>query len=762
MVKLKDLVCITLIGMSYQYMLSSCSCSDNTSLSILPLPESVEVKHGTFCCDESKAISFADSSLEKAAGYLSDVIYKATGNRLPLQQGEDGDIRLLLDGKQNVKGGYSLEVNENNVTISSSDYSGVICGISTLNQLFAAGNGKVGIGIPCVNIVDNPRYEWRGVLLDVSRHFFDKEEVKELLDLMAVYKLNKFHWHLIDDQGWRMEIKKYPLLTEKGAWRKLNNLDSICIRRASDEKEPALDIPEDKLKVIDGEMYYGGFYTQDDIREIVEYAGVRGIDIIPEIDMPGHFTAAIDQYPCLVCDGCSGWGKVFSSPICVGKDATLTFCKNVWREVFELFPYKYAHLGADEVDKTNWKECPDCQRRMRENSLKDEFELQSWFVHNMEDFFNENGKYLIGWDEIMEGGLSETATVMWWRSAEKEVVDKVTANGNRVIMCPNYDFYLDYAEAGSSLKRIYDSRMNFDDLTDAQKAKILGLQGNIWGEFIPSREWMQYMAFPRLLAVAETGWSKQGSGYEDFRNRMIGQFDRLDRLNVNYRLPDLEGFFDVNIFLGKADVTVSCHDPKAKVYYTTDGTDPDMNSQVYDKPFTITESDTIAFRAFRPNGRYSKIHRAVYLKKDAFTPAKEGFAPQNKGLTVTWHDGIVKNCADIVNHPVKKEMVIDGIRLPEDSKGNLGLIFKGYFLAHEDGVYSFNLSSDDGSMLYMDGNIVVDDNSNGHTRRDISGQCALAKGWHPVEVRYFDRFTGCLSLEVYGTDGKIMTPVFGY
>ena len=182
MVKLKDLVCITLIGMAYQYMLSSCSCSDNTSLSILPLPESVEVKHGTFCCDESKAISFADSSLEKAAGYLSDVIYKATGNRLPLQQGEDGDIRLLLDGKQNVKGGYSLEVNENNVTISSSDYSGVICGISTLNQLFAAGNGKVGIGIPCVNIVDNPRYEWRGVLLDVSRHFFDKEEVKELLD----------------------------------------------------------------------------------------------------------------------------------------------------------------------------------------------------------------------------------------------------------------------------------------------------------------------------------------------------------------------------------------------------------------------------------------------------------------------------------------------------------------------------------------------------------------------------------------------------
>ena len=372
---------------------------------------------------------------------------------------------------------------------------------------------------------------------------------------------------------------------------------------------------------------------------------------------------------------------------------------------------------------------------------------------------------VFGSDELFrvgEGGLSETATVMWWRSAEKEVVDKVTANGNRVIMCPNYDFYLDYAEARSSLKRIYDSRMNFDDLTDAQKAKILGVQGNIWGEFIPSREWMQYMAFPRLLAVAETGWSKQGSGYEDFRNRMIGQFDRLDRLNVNYRLPDLEGFFDVNIFLGKADVTVSCHDPKAKVYYTTDGTDPDMNSQVYDKPFTITESDTIAFRAFRPNGRYSKIHRAVYLKKDAFTPAKEGFAPQNKGLTVTWHDGIVKNCADIVNHPVKKEMVIDGIRLPEDSKGNLGLIFKGYFLAHEDGVYSFNLSSDDGSMLYIDGNIVVDDNSNGHTRRDISGQCALAKGWHPVEVRYFDRFTGCLSLEVYGTDGKIMTPVFGY
>lgn len=761
MVKLKDLVCITLIGMAYQYMLSSCSGSDNTSLSILPLPESVEVKHGTFCCDESKAISFADSSLEKAAGYLSDVIYKATGNRLPLQQGEDGDIRLLLDGKQNVKGGYSLEVNENNVTISSSDYSGVICGISTLNQLFAADNGKVGTGIPCVNIVDNPRYEWRGVLLDVSRHFFDKEEVKELLDLMTIYKLNKFHWHLIDDQGWRIEIKKYPLLTDKGAWRKLNNLDSICIRRASDENEPALNIPEDKLKVIDGEMYYGGFYTQDDIREIVEYAGVRGIDVIPEIDMPGHFTAAIDQYPWLVCDGCSGWGKVFSSPICVGKDATLTFCKNVWREVFELFPYKYAHLGADEVEKTNWTKCADCQRRMKDNSLKDEFELQSWFVHNMEDFFNENGRYLIGWDEIMEGGLSETATVMWWRSAEKKVVEEVTAKGNAVIMCPNYDFYLDYQEAGSSLRRMYNSRTAFDELSDIQKAKILGVQGNIWGEFIPSREWMQYMSFPRILAVAEVGWSNRDCGYEDFRSRMISQFDRLDLLNVNYRLPDLEGFCDVNVFLGETDVMVSCPDPKAKVYYTTDGTTPDTGSMLYERPFKITVSDTIAFRAYRPNGRYGKVHKVSYIKEDAYIPAESGAEPKNNGLSVEWHEGIVTNCRDIEKLPLRKTLITDGVYLPKGVTGDLGLIFKGYFYAPTDGIYSFELSSDDGSVLYMDGRLVVD-NDNGHTRRDVSGQCALSEGWHPIEVRYFDRFTGCFSLEVSDRYGNPIVPKFKY
>lgn len=760
MVKLKNLVCITLLGIACQYIFLSCS-TDKTSLKILPLPESVELKHGIFKCDETKIISYADYSLEKAAGYLSDMIFTTTGNRLAFQSGEEGDIRLFMDGNHGVKGSYSLEVNEKNVTISSSDYSGVIYGISTLNQLFTVGDGQANVGIPCVSVIDKPRYEWRGVLLDVSRHFFDKEEVMELLDLMTMYKLNKFHWHLIDDQGWRIEIKKYPLLTEKGAWRKLNNLDSICIRRASDEKEPALDIPKDKLKVIDGEIYYGGYYTQDDIKEIVEYAAVRGIDIIPEIDMPGHFMAAINQYPALTCAGRSGWGEVFSSPLCVGKDTTLEFCKDVWKEVFELFPYEYAHLGADEVDKTNWKKCVYCQNRMEANSLKNEFELQSWFVHNMENFFNENGKELIGWDEIMEGGLSETATVMWWRSAEKEVVEKVTAKGNNVIMCPNYDYYLDYPEAGSALKRIYDSMTAFDGLSDRQKTKILGVQGNIWTEFIPSREWMQYMSFPRLLGIAEVGWSTQNSGYKDFKSRIIDQFDRLDCLNVNYRLPDLEGFYDVNVFLGEADVTVVCPDPKAKVYYTTDGTEPNMNSSLYNKPFKISDSVSIAFRAYRPNGRYGKIHNVSYIKEDACMPAKTGLEPQNNGLLVTLHEGIVTNCRDIEKCPVKKTMVTDGVYLPEGVKGDLGLVFTGYFYAPSDAIYSFELSSDDGSVLYIDGRLIVD-NDGGHTRRDVSGQCALSEGWHPMEVRYFDRFTGCLSLEVFDQYGHPVIPKFKY
>lgn len=257
-------------------------------------------------------------------------------------------------------------------------------------------------------------------------------------------------------------------------------------------------IPEDKIRIVEGDTLYGGYYTQEDIKDVIAYAKVRGIDIVPEIDMPGHMLAAVSNYEGVSCFNETGWGSTFSSPVCPGKDSALEFCKNIYAELIDLFPYKYVHIGGDEVEKTNWKKCPDCQKRMRDNNLKTEEELQSWFIHDMERFFNEKGKEMIGWDEIIEGGLSKTATVMWWRSWVKDAAAQATGQGNPVIFTPNGQFYLDYAEDKNSIASIYNLN-TADGLTPEQQALILGVQGNIWCEWIPSNARMQYMAIPRLL-----------------------------------------------------------------------------------------------------------------------------------------------------------------------------------------------------------------------------------------------------------------------
>ena len=314
--------------------------------------------------------------------------------------------------------------------------------------------------IHVVQIEDAPRFEWRGFMLDASRHFWNKKEVKHVLDLMSLYKLNKFHWHLSDDQGWRIEIEKYPLLTEKGAWRKFNTQDRTCMARAKEEDNTDFLIPEDKIRIVEGDTLYGGYYTHDDIKEIVAYATQRGIDVIPEIDMPGHFLAAISQYPELACDGLIGWGEIFSSPICPGKDATLEFCRNVFKEVFELFPYEYVHMGGDEVEKANWKKCPLCQKRIRTEKLGSVEELQAWFVRDMEKFFPANGKRLIGWDEVVADGLSSDAAITWWRSWAKDALPTATAQKQKVIACPNEYFYFDYAQDQNSATGTFSSITN--------------------------------------------------------------------------------------------------------------------------------------------------------------------------------------------------------------------------------------------------------------------------------------------------------------
>lgn len=738
------------------------SCSKDVAvqeISLLPLPGEIQQTDGAFVLKNNAKIGFSDPSLEPAANYLAEMLSSATGYTFSTVSGK-GDISLESGNTGEKQGAYTLRVSGGQVEIKGNGYSGVISGVETLRQLFPPQieSDKVITGIdwavPNVSITDIPRYEWRGLMLDVSRHFYDKEEVKELLDLMSLYKMNKFHWHLTDDQGWRIEIKQYPLLTEKGAWRKFNNHDRGCMSLAKKQDNPDYEIPTEKLRIEKGDTLYGGFYTQADIKEIVQYAAVRGIDVIPEVDMPGHMLAAVSNYEGLACNDKVGWGTTFSSPMCPGKEKALTFCKNVYKEIFDLFPYKYVHIGGDEVDKTNWKKCPDCQKRIRENHLKSEAELQSWFNHQMEAYFNENGKNMIGWDEIIEGGLSETSTVMWWRSWSKDASKKATAHGNKVIYTPNAPFYLDYQQDKKSIINIYNYNPELEGMTDAQKELIMGVQGNIWCEWIPSRERMLYMAAPRMLAIAELGWSNANTkDWEAFRERMANQFERLNVMNINYRIPDLEGFKTENVFIDEGVVDVSCLDPTATIHYTTDGSLPTKDSPLYTDTIHVKQTTDFTFRTFRANGKKGDYVTTRYVKGE-YSPSVK-VAPSTPGLKAVWHEYRGNKCSEITKGKVNGTYQIEDVVIPEKVKGNIGLIITGFINLPKDDVYTFALLSDDGSVLTIDNDVVID-NDGPHAPKEIVSEKALSAGYHPIEVRYFDHNGGTLKLQVLTSDNQLI------
>ena len=434
--------------------------------------------------------------------------------------------------------GYELTVTPDSVTIRAAGKAGLFYGVQTLLQLLPPESlasrlvPGTQLEIPCVRIEDQPRFKWRGLLFDVARHFFTKQEVKQLLDVLATQKINTLQLHLTDDQGWRIEIKKYPRLTQVGAWR--------------DEAGFGLDPKLSSTYGPDGR--YGGYYTQADIREIVAYAATKHITIVPEIEMPGHASAALAAFPELSCTGGpytpNAKGGVFAGVYCAGKDETFEFLQNVLAEVSELFPGKYIHIGGDEVPKDNWKKCLRCQARIKQEGLKNEHELQSYFVRRIEKAVNAQGRTLIGWSEIREGGLAQNAVVMDWIGGAVEAAGA----GHDVIMTPTGYCYLDYYQSTNHatepkaiggylpLSKVYSFEPVPAKLAPELQAHILGAQGNLWTEYIPNFRQAQYMIFPRLCALAEVGWSPQTArNWEDFTRRLQIQFQRFDQLGVNYR-----------------------------------------------------------------------------------------------------------------------------------------------------------------------------------------------------------------------------------
>ena len=483
-------------------------------MNIIPKPQELIVSEG-FINKRNLAVRNSDES-ETSRIQRNFVREADIQNQDNVPMSESGNIFFVLSGDITNEEAYQLKITETHIEVSASGFSGLFYGSITLLQIFKQYSQK----IPCCEIEDSPRFSWRGMHLDVSRHFYGIVFIKKYIDLLASLKLNVFHWHLTDDNGWRIEIKKYPLLTEIGAFR--TDLEHLSWNERDDKEN-------------EGEGVYGGFYTQEQIREIVEYAEDRFITVVPEIEMPGHSREVFAAYPQYSCKG----KKLTTAPgsywpntdiFCAGNDETFTFIEYILEEVIQLFPSEYIHIGGDEANKTNWEKCPKCQKRIQRENLKDEKELQSWFIKKAEAMLKKRGRKLIGWDEITEGGLAEDATVMCWRGDGIDAVKNAVTKGNKAVMCPNPFLYFDWkqteaeSEQGAfgvtTLETVYNYDPTPDVLTDEQKKLILGAQANVWTEWMPTEKDVEYMTIPRIYALAEIVWSQNEKDFEDFKRRL--------------------------------------------------------------------------------------------------------------------------------------------------------------------------------------------------------------------------------------------------
>jgi hexosaminidase len=526
------------------YILQGCSPKEVTYtpsdelLPVIPLP--VEVSLMKEKIDISSISLAAQGQEEQQLGSLLEAFLKEKNIAVKPESAKKIQLQIVSDTTNKAEG-YKLTVDDSGISILAKDGAGLFYGIQSLIQLV----GAYGTQMPVMTIVDYPRFQYRGMHLDVGRHMFPTEFIKKYIDLLAFHKMNRFHWHLTEDQGWRIEIKKYPKLQEVAAFR---NETVIGHARTADRNNK---------KNFDGKRY-GGFYTQDEIRDIVKYAEARYVTIVPEIEMPGHALAALSAYPNLGCTGgpytaATTWG-VFDDVFCAGKDETFTFLEGVLDEVLELFPGKYIHIGGDESPKTRWEKCPHCQKRMKAENLKDEHALQSYFIQRMEKYLNGKGRQIIGWDEILEGGLAPNATVMSWRG-EEGGIDAAKQNHD-VIMTPGNWCYFDHYQDTTSkteplaiggftpVSEVYGYEPVPPQLSGAEANHVLGAQANVWTEYIPTAEHVEYMVYPRAVAMAEVLWTpKEKRNYNDFLKRMGTHFKRLDERKVNYAkhiLKDVE------------------------------------------------------------------------------------------------------------------------------------------------------------------------------------------------------------------------------
>lgn len=586
-------------------LLSSCSKKvEITELNLVPEPVYINMKDGSFTLSGKTKLFFENlGQNSETSKYVSKTLRKYHLHLSPSGKDNDNDIVFRLNDTTNIEigdEGYIIEVKVNGIYISANTEAGLFYGFQTFMQMLPeniATTRYARIGLPCCTILDFPAFSWRGCHRDVSRHFFSVQDIKKQLDLMAYYKMNKFHWHLTDDHGWRIEIEKYPELNEMASWR----VDRDTIPWG--EAEPAQEGEE---------RTYGGFYTKEEIKEVVEYAAERHIDVIPEIEFPGHCACILEAYPQFGCENDDTTYQIQIGPywppraiLCGGNDSVMQFLKDIMDEVVPLFPYEYVHVGGDEAYKDNWKRCPRCQKRIKELGLKDENQLQSWMVQEIEKYLALKGKKIIGWDEMLEGGISNQATIMSWQGFDGAV--KAAEHGNSSIMTPTEFCYFDYYQANPdhqptamnhliTLYKTYQFNPIPEGANSSMANFILGGQCNLWSEFINDENYAEYMLLPRFLAMSECLWSSPDvKNWQKFRHKVARQKLRLAAMGYNY----CEGSFKPELLTtsrgaDETQVSFEYEVEGTEIRYTIDGSNPsETNGKLYSKPFIVKNGTTI-------------------------------------------------------------------------------------------------------------------------------------------------------------------------
>ncbi len=734
------------------------NAKEESNINIIPKPHSIKRTSGEFKMDYKTLIVANDDTTRQMADFLNDYLLKNHGFKLEVvgKLNEKKNSIVFVNPFIDVlpkEGTYRLIISKKKIEIGGIK-EGLFYGLQSFIQLLPL-EQKVPYKIQCAEITDTPRFHYRGMHLDVARHFQPVEFIKKYLDMMAMYKMNTFHWHLTEDQGWRIEIKKYPKLTEVGSKRKETAKGRVLVPYVGD------GIP------------YGGYYTEGQIKEVVAYAKARYITVIPEIEMPGHSLAAIAAYPEFACtpgpfEVATTWG-IFKDIYCP-KEETFKFLEDVLTEVVELFPAPYVHIGGDEAPKDRWKESPIAQEVIKREGLKDEHELQSYFIRRVEKFLNSKGKRLIGWDEILEGGLAPNATVMSWRGEKGGI--EAAKQKHDVVMTPTDYCYFDYGQGDTKnepiniggylpLSKVYGYNPTPKELSADQHNYILGAQGNVWTEYLKTPEAVEYMVFPRMLALSEVVWTQpEQKSYDDFLKRIGQHYSRLEKLNVNYRIPEPAGLQDV-VTTEEKPIVVNLASlvPNSKIYYTMDGGVPNEQSKVYEKPFSVTlakgEKTALNLIVVTKGGRKSSMYSATLLKR-SFLEAVD-FTGDKQGLNYKLYQGVFDSVKEIekntsTTNGETKTFAPKQFNIAE----NFGVVFEGYLKVADDGLYRFAVESDDGSALYIDDEEVVN-NDGAHGLLKVEGIVPMKKGFHKIKLLFFQR-TGDIGLRItWGKNGQVIS-----